>query len=186
MDALTGHLLLASPEIEHGPFWRSVVYVLDHNHEGAVGVIINRPMDADIDDVLPEWSRWTTTPSCLFEGGPVALDSALAVGVLPDGARTRVPDEGWKAMRGRVGLVDLDGPMPEPGQFEGLRIFAGYAGWTAGQLEDEIAGGSWLVVPAVDTDLVTMRPEALWVDVLRRQDDELRFWATFPGDPTLN
>ena len=61
MSALTGHLLLASPEIEHGPFWRSVVYVLDHNHEGAVGVIVNRPLDADIDDVLPEWSRFTST-----------------------------------------------------------------------------------------------------------------------------
>lgn len=186
MDPLTGHLLLATPEIEFGPFWRSVVYVLDHTEDGAVGVIVNRPTDADVDDVLPQWGRSVTAPGCLFEGGPVGLDSALAVGVLLEATSIGVPSYGWRPMSRRVGLVDLDGPQPDPGILEGLRVFAGYSGWTAGQLEAEIQQGSWLVAPALDHDLVTARPETLWSDVLRRQGDDLRLWATLPDDPKLN
>lgn len=89
-------------------------------------------------------------------------------------------------MAGRVGLVDLDGPLPREGSLRGLRVFAGYAGWGPGQLEDETAEGSWLVVEARDDDVLSPVPETLWREVLRRQDDDVRFWATFPDDPSSN
>jgi putative transcriptional regulator len=89
-------------------------------------------------------------------------------------------------MAGKVGLVDLEGPLPGNGEFAGLRVFAGYAGWGAGQLEDELLEGSWVVVDAEESDLSSPTPETLWREVLRRQPDDVRFWATFPPDPSTN
>lgn len=187
MDTLRGRLLVATPAIESGPFLRSVVFVLDHDGDGTLGVIVNRPLDSDVDDVLPDWAGFVNAPVCLFDGGPVAMDSALALGVIarpqdPHGA----PPLGWRQMSGRVGLVDLEGPLPGNGEFAGLRVFAGYAGWGPGQLESEVGEGAWLVVEAFDADLISPQPETLWREVLRRQDDEVRFWTTYPDDPTAN
>jgi len=182
MDTLRGRLLVATPAIEDGPFLRSVVFLLDHDQDGALGVIVNRPLDSDVDDVLPDWAGLVNAPVCLFDGGPVAMDSALALGVIADTA----PPFGWRQMSGRVGLVDLEGPLPGTGDFAGLRVFAGYAGWGSGQLEEELEGGAWLVVAAEDDDLLSPQPETLWREVLRRQDDDVRFWTTFPDDPSAN
>lgn len=193
MDSLRGRLLVATPAIEDGVFARSVVYLLDHDGageagDGALGVIVNRPLDADVGDVLPDWYGLVAAPGCLFQGGPVATDSALAVGVLPDtadGAAADGPPAGWQPMAGRIGLVDLDVP-PQAGRLQAVRVFAGYAGWSGGQLEAEIAEGAWLVIDAELADLVSPRPETLWSDVLRRQAGDLRLWATLPADPRQN
>ncbi len=183
MSSVRGQLLVASSAIDVGPFRRSVVYLLDHDEDGALGVIVNRPMQSDVEDVLPGWADWVNAPGCLFDGGPVAMDSALAVGVVIDATEQPI---GWRQMAGRVGLVDLDGPVPRNGEFLGLRVFAGYAGWSPGQLESEIEEGSWLVVPAVEDDLISPAPELLWNEVLRRQVGETRYWSTFPEDPGQN
>lgn len=182
MESWRGRLLVATPAIESGPFWRSVVFLLDHDEDGALGVVVNRPLPSDVEDVLPVWSPHVNAPDCLFDGGPVAMDSALAVGVAPEGV---VPD-GWRPMTGHVGLVDLEGEPPPIGQLVGLRVFAGYAGWSGGQLEDEVDEGSWVVVDAQDSDLTSPQPEILWREVLRRQADDTRFWTTFPADPGEN
>lgn len=181
MDTLRGRLLVATPAIESGPFLRSVVFLLDHDVDGALGVIVNRPLDSEVDDVLPDWAGLVNAPVCLFDGGPVAMDSALALGVIAD-----VAPRGWRQMSGRVGLVDLEGPLPGEGEFTGLRVFAGYAGWGADQLEAELEEGAWLVVDALDADLISPQPETLWREVLRRQDNDVRFWTTFPDDPSAN
>ncbi|MBC7594308.1 MAG: YqgE/AlgH family protein [Kineosporiaceae bacterium] len=182
MDSLRGRLIVATPAIGAGPFWRSVVFLLDHDKDGALGVIVNRPLESDVDDVLPDWADLVNAPVCLFDGGPVAMDSALALGIL----RGEDVPVGWRRMAGKVGLVDLDGPVPGFGEFAGLRVFAGYAGWSPDQLEEEIEEGSWIAVDAEDADLTSPQPENLWRDVLRRQSGDLRFWATFPDDPNWN
>jgi putative transcriptional regulator len=190
MDELVGRLLVATPAIEAGPFLRSVVFVLDHDADGTLGVIVNRPLPSDVEDVLPDWAGLVDAPVCLFDGGPVGVDSALALGLVadapPEAADAPVGPAGWRRMTGRVGLVDLDGPVPGGTELVGLRVFAGYAGWSAGQLADELAEGAWMVVDALDGDLVSPRPESLWRDVLRRQEGDVRFWATFPDDPSSN
>jgi putative transcriptional regulator len=179
-----GRLLVATPLLGGGPFFRSVVAVLDHDAGGALGVILNQPLDATVADVLPEWSALVSSPTAVFSGGPVSTDSALAVGVL--GPRDQ-PPTGWREMYDRVGLVDLDLPARVmEAQLRGIRVFAGYAGWSPGQLEGEIAEGSWVVVDAYDDDLLSPNPEALWRQVLRRQGGDLAMLATFPDDPQLN
>lgn len=180
-----GRLLVASPTLRDPNFARTVVLILDHDHTGTLGVVLNRPLEVEVRDVLPDWTGDVSEPSSLFGGGPVATDSALAIGVL-----TSADDEaplGWRAMYGRVGLVDLDTPVEVlTGALTGLRIFAGYAGWSPGQLEDEIAEGSWLVVDGADDDLVTESPVDLWAQVLRRQPGNIRLLSTCPEDPSQN
>lgn len=174
---------MATPAIVDGPFRRSVVLLLDHDKHGALGIILNHPLDSDIDELLPEWGPFTDAPGRLFHGGPVEMDSAIAVGVL------RGNDEpvGWQRMVGRIGLVDLDVPVTLVSKaLAGLRVYAGYAGWSAGQLEDEIAEGSWIVVPARDDDLKSAVPTRLWRRVLSRQLGDARLLANFPDDPSLN
>ena len=182
---LTGRLLVATPRLVHEEFRRTVVLLLDHGEDGALGVVVNRPTEIDVDAVLPVWQPFVTVPGRLFQGGPVALDSALGLVSVP-GAADAEP-LGVRRLTGSLGLVDLDTPpevvVPE---LTRLRIFAGYAGWGPGQLESEIEDGSWYVVDAEPGDAFTDTPERLWADVLRRQGGDLALVATFPEDPSLN
>lgn len=181
---LTGQLLVATPSLRDPTFSRTVVLLLDHGDDGGLGVVLNRPLEVAVSAVLPTWQPWTTAPGVLFQGGPVALDSALGlVGVPGDG---REPP-GVRRLNGSLGLVDLDtDPDAVVSTLSGLRVFAGYAGWSAEQLEREIAEGSWYVVDSEPRDAFTDEPETLWRSVLRRQGGELAYVASFPDDPDLN
>jgi putative transcriptional regulator len=184
-----GRLLVATPLLEDPNFRRSVVLLMEHDtEEGTLGVVLNRPTEVPVDQVLPPWAALATGPPVLFQGGPVALDSALAL------ARVPGPDDplGWRPLDGgsevgRLGVVDLDAP-PDllAAEVLQLRVFAGYAGWSGGQLETEVGEGAWYVVPGEAGDVFVADPERLWPDVLRRQGGDLAFVATFPDDPTLN
>ncbi len=181
---MVGRLLVASPTLTDPNFRRTVVLLLDHNDEGALGIVVNRPLEVDVQAVLPTWQPHVTAPGRLFKGGPVALDSALGVVAVPGDDTEPV---GVKRIIGALGLVDLDTP-PEVvvGGVAGLRIFAGYAGWAAGQLEAEIDEGAWYVVDAEARDPFSDTPERLWSQVLRRQRGDLAFLSTYPEDPALN
>ncbi|CAN5170084.1 YqgE/AlgH family protein [soil metagenome] len=180
-----GALLVATPALLDPSFERAVVLLLDVDEDGALGVILNRPSPVSVEEVLPGWSAAVAEPDVLFRGGPVGTDSALAVAVLPE--RGGEDPVGFRRMFGATGIVDLDAPTeiiaPALG---GMRIFAGYAGWGTGQLEDEIEEGSWYVVPTSPDDLVGSHPEQLWSRVLRRQPGELAWVATRPADPAQN
>ncbi len=180
----TGRLLVATPQIEEGVFRRSVVLVLHHDDEGAQGLVLNRPIDADVDSVLPGWEEHASEPAKVFQGGPVQLDSALGLVAVPG---DDPEPTGVKRLFGAVALVDLDTPpllvVPE---VAGLRIFAGYSGWSPGQLEEEVRTGSWFVLDAESGDAFTQEPDGLWGEVLRRQPAPLQWVAWFPADPTQN
>jgi putative transcriptional regulator len=186
---VVGRLLVATPLLDDPNFRRGVVLVVEHDPgEGTLGVVLNRPTEVPVDRVLPPWATLVTGPSVMFQGGPVALDSALAL------ARVPGSDDplGWRALNGlpavsRLGLVDLDAP-PEvlAAEVTELRVFAGYAGWGAGQLRSEIEEGAWFVLPGEPHDVFIDDPEQLWRKVLRRQGGELAIVATFPDDPSLN
>jgi putative transcriptional regulator len=181
---LSGRLLVASPIMEDANFRRTVILMLDHGDDGALGLVVNRPMEVDVSSVLPAWQPYTTAPRLLFQGGPVQLDSALGLVALPGNGAEPV---GIRLLIGSIGLVDLDAP-PEviASGLAGLRIFAGYAGWAAGQLETEIAAGAWYVVDSEPRDAFTDSPERLWREVLRRQRGRLAMVSTYPDDPTHN
>jgi len=180
--SLRGQLLVATPPLADPNFDGSVVLLLEHGEDGALGIIINRPTDATLESVLPEWHAHASAPAVVFSGGPVAPEAVIAL------ARGGSENEfGWVQVLGEVGTVDVGG---DPGDLEfpldDLRIFVGYAGWAAGQLEDEIAQEAWFVVPLLRTDPFSRTPEHLWRDVLRRQRGRVAMFAHYPTDPEVN
>lgn len=183
--SLAGRLLVATPALGDPHFDRSVVLVLDHDDDGALGVVINRPTPVPVGEVLPDWSAHVTGEPVLYAGGPVGTDSALAVAALADVDEADPP--GFRRVEGRLGLVDLDTPSEIlVDGLIGLRVFAGYAGWGPGQLESELEADAWFVVRARPGDAFSADSERLWRAVLRRQSGELAWVSTAPDDPNLN
>jgi putative transcriptional regulator len=176
-----GRLLVATPLLGDPHFARTVVYVLEHDGGGTVGVILNRPSHTPVGQVLPEWHEAVSGPQVVFGGGPVQPDGALCLGQLEgDGPGVRRVVDG-------VGTVDLDGDLPLiAGLTRRLRVFAGHAGWSPGQLEDEVAEGAWWAVDGSPDDLFSTDPRGMWPQVLRRQPPPLNLLSTFPPDPLLN
>ncbi|HET7476617.1 MAG TPA: YqgE/AlgH family protein [Dermatophilaceae bacterium] len=178
--SFTGRLLVATPILGDPNFDRTVVVLLEHSAEGAVGLVLNRPSDTEVAEPLPEWDGVAVTPSVIFVGGPVAQTAVIGLGRC-GGA------DGWQPLVGGVGIVDLGhGPAPDGPPVEALRLFAGYAGWGAGQLEAEIDAGAWWVVDAAPGDVLSPDPEGLWSAVLRRQRGRLAMHAWYPDDPSAN
>ncbi|MCR6033321.1 YqgE/AlgH family protein [Nocardioides sp. zg-579] len=179
-----GMLVVATPALLDPNFVDAVVLLLDADDDGALGVVVNRPTPVAVADVLGAWADVVAEPEVLFQGGPVGTEGALAVALLRDADAAPV---GFRPVEGRLGLLDLDTPVElVEDTLEGLRIFAGYAGWGAGQLEAEVAEGSWYVVPGEVGDVFRGDPTGLVRDVLRRQPGELAWHATRPVDPDLN
>ena len=187
--SLSGRLLAATPHLGDPHFRRTVVLIVeDDKDEGTLGVVLNRPTEIPLDQVLESWTELASGPQVVFRGGPIAPNSALAL-ALAHGSDEPV---GWRSLDGtpmmsRIGLVDLGAP-PEllVGGITSMRVFAGYAGWGAGQLSDEIDEGAWYVLPGDPADAFAAEPERLWQQVLRRQGGELALVATFPDDPSWN
>jgi putative transcriptional regulator len=181
LEPLGGRLLVATPLLGDPHFSRTVVYLLEHDGGGTVGVILNRPSHTPVGQVLPSWQDAVSGPGVVFNGGPVQPDGALCLGQLAgDGPGVRPVVDG-------VGTVDLDGDVTViTGLTRRLRVFAGHAGWAPDQLDAEIAEGAWWVVPGTPGDLFSGDPRPLWTRVLRRQPPPLNLLSTYPSDPLLN
>ena len=181
-----GTLLLANTDLLEPTFRRSVIYVVEHNDGGTLGVVLNRPSETAVYNVLPQWAKLATKPKTMFIGGPVKRDAALClatlrVGMDPNG----VP--GLRHVQGRMVMVDLDAePDSIAPLVEGVRIFAGYSGWTIGQLEGEIERDDWIVLSALPSDVLVQPRVDLWGRVLRRQPLPLSLLATHPIDVSRN
>lgn len=183
MTGLKGRLLVATPLLGDPNFERSVVLLLEHGEEGALGVVLNRPSELEVAEPLPEWRRFAGSPEVIFVGGPVSRSSVIALARLG----RDLPDGSWEPVLGRVGVLDLTGDPDEVGAgLDDLRVFAGYAGWGSGQLEEEIGEGAWYVVDAEPADPFTDAPDGLWHRVLKRQGGELARVARVPANPRLN
>ena len=188
-EGLAGRLLVATPMLGDPNFQRTVVLVVeDQPAEGTLGIVLNRPTEVPVRQVLEAWTDLVTGPSVVFKGGPVAPGSALALAI----AQGEDEPLGWRALDGagvmsRVGLVDLDAPPQLLADgIASLRVFAGYAGWGPGQLQAEIEEGAWYVLTGKPGDAFMAEPALLWQEVLRRQGGTMALVATYPEDPSLN
>jgi putative transcriptional regulator len=189
--SLVGRLVVAAPVMEDPNFDHTVVLVLEHGREGALGIVLNRPTEAGVFEALPRWESLAAEPTVIFEGGPVAPTAAicLARATSVNGEEISDPDAdiGWKPLFAGLGTVDLERDPDDIGaRVEKVRVFAGYAGWGAGQLDAEIEAGGWFVLDALPGDALSAEPVTLWEAVLRRQGGQLALLANFPSDPSLN
>jgi putative transcriptional regulator len=177
---------VAAPGLLDPNFRRTVVYLIEHRERGSLGVVLNRPSELALQDVLPAWAPLSAHPPSVFVGGPVDGKTALCLAAVraghdPNGIT------GLVAVSGPVALVDLDGDAEVLApRVRGLRVFAGYAGWDTGQLAGEIGRGDWFVAPALPDDVLTGQGSDLWSRVLRRQGAPLALLATFPVDARHN
>ena len=178
-----GKLLLASPPLVDPNFDRTVVYVLEHAESGALGVVVNRTSEERWVEGLDEWCDLTSQPPVVFSGGPVELDALIGLAW-----NTRTPaDAAWTTVSDGIGTVDLSvAPTEVAPVIDRLRLFRGYSGWGAGQLDDELEAGAWIVVPALVDDVFTAEPDNLWRAVLRRQGGRLAWIANAPDDLSAN
>lgn len=177
-----GMLLVATPPLADPNFDRTVVLLLEHGPAGSIGIVLNRPGETAVEDALPEWDRLAAEPRQVFVGGPVAGDAAIALG----SARRPDAGAGWEPVVGVVGTIDLHRqPLDVLDEIAEIRIFAGYAGWGADQLEAELAAGAWIVVPALPQDVLGPADD-LWREVLRRQGGRVAWLANAPPDLSMN
>jgi len=170
-----GRLLVAHPDLDDPNFEHTVVYLLAHNDEGTLGVVINRANPTafpSFDSPLMPWFDICAPPQLIFDGGPVNIDAILCLH----------PDPGLAAL-----VRSVDVTWDDPSDFEGrIRIFQGYAGWSPGQLDMEITAGGWFVVEAMPDDVINPDPDNLWRAVFARQSSELRKLSGFPDNPDFN
>jgi putative transcriptional regulator len=180
-----GRLLVATPALGDPNFERTVVLMLEHGDEGALGLVLNRPTPVDLASALPDWATFATAPAVVFLGGPVSQGAVIAL------ARASVtgPSEVWTPVGDLdgVGVIDLGRDAVAHGvEVDGVRVFTGYSGWGPGQLESELDEGAWYVVDAETTDAFDEAPESLWSQVLRRQGGALGRVGLYPPDPSVN
>lgn len=179
-----GKVLVATPVLTEPNFHRTVILLLDHGDDGAVGLVLNRPSTLRLAEAMPGWEHLAASPPVLFAGGPVDPQAVIALGRARAGT---MPAPDWVPIVDRLRVVDLSaGPDVAGELIEAARVFVGYAGWAPGQLEDEVAAEAWFVADARDLDALVEDPAVLWSDVLRRQRGDLALFATFPEDPSLN
>ena len=183
MDSLRGQFLVASPHLPDPNFSRSVVLILQHNPSGAVGVILNRPTDNSIEDL---WKH-VTDESCSVDGlvhagGPVA-GPLMALHTDPDLSERQVLP-GLYVATDRDALTQLI-----QGDESEFRLYSGYAGWSAGQLEEELRVGGWLTAPGSQS-LLFSDCEQLWKRVLDSIGSDILSAVVgkkaMPQDPSMN
>jgi putative transcriptional regulator len=175
-------LLLATPPLDDPNFDRSVIYMMEHTADGAVGLVLNRPTEEHMVDGLDLWMDLSVPPTVVFNGGPVQFDALIGL------AELRGPREGaWSPILPDLGSVDLAlDPADVADDVGRVRVFRGYAGWASGQLDGELSAGAWMVFAAQRDDVFTEAPDDLWRDVLRRQSGRVAWLANAPDDLSMN
>ena len=178
-DNAAGRFLVATPRIAGPPFERSVVLIVEHDATGAVGVVLNLETGVDARDVLPDLEDDLTLvePGVVFVGGPVSTDTAVILGRSTEGPFTMAaPGVG-------VGIIDL---TELPTDLADVRVYAGYSGWSPGQLEAELEEGSWWILPADPDTVFTSEPATVWDTLVAGAPGAIPFHRHYPHDPSLN
>lgn len=185
--------LLATPVIGDDRFAQAVILIVNHDDDGALGLVLNEPGYVAVAETLPVWADRAGPPALVFMGGPMSTDRALGLARLDvdtpadrgGPAFTSLP--GWPDTDDTVGLVDLSAdPGDLAASVHSVRVFAGYAGWGPGQLESELSVGAWWTTAVRAADVLGDDPSGLWTRVVARQPGSRALFARFPGDPGLN
>ncbi len=173
--------MVASPQLGDGSFFRAVILMLEHSEEGALGVILNRPTELAAHEVLPDHlTDDLPLEDVVYQGGPVSPEAVIMLGEFSD-------TEGVQIAFGDVGVIDPDadfGALAD--ELSSVRVFGGYAGWGAGQLESELQEEAWIDAGPSTADVFTDAPEDLWSMVLERKGGQYALLARMPEDPSLN
>ena len=181
LDSIRGQLLIAGPTLQDLNFWRTVVLVVEHNDDGALGLVLNRPSETTVGEVVPQLTELIDPAEDVLVGGPMQPGSVIVL------ADFRDPEDAAMIAFDEIGVMGAESePSELAGEVRAARAFAGHAGWGPGQLDDELERGDWILEPAQRTDAFTTDPAELWVDVLSRKGGSYALVARMPSDPSTN
>jgi putative transcriptional regulator len=179
-ESLRGKLLVASPALVDPNFARGVVLITEHNDEGAMGIVLNRPSETDLSEISPELAQ-IAGDGPIFVGGPVQPDALVLLAEFSD------PQAAAWIVAADVGLASADLDLPDlDSVVRKGRVYAGYSGWGEGQLEAEMEVESWIVEPPLPAELFPDDPDDLWSHVLGRKGGQYALVARMPEDPSVN
>jgi putative transcriptional regulator len=179
LPSLQGKLLVSSPSLHDPNFRKTVVLIAHHDEDGAMGLVLSRPSDVPAAAAAPALEGLPGADEPVFVGGPVEPTALMVLAEFDD------VDDAAAPIFGRLGFMPADAE-PHDLSIQRLRIFAGYSGWSSGQLEAELAEPAWLVVDAEADDAFAADPDELWRSVLRRHGGPLTLMERMPFDPGLN
>jgi putative transcriptional regulator len=179
VDSLRGNLLVSSPALHDPNFRKTVVLIAHHDEDGAMGLVLSRPSDVAAADAVPALDGMPGASALVFVGGPVQPEAFMVLAEFRDVADAASP------IFGRIGFMPAD-MEPDDLAITRMRLFAGYAGWGAGQLEAELEEPSWIVVAAEPDDAFADDPDELWRTVLHRKGGPFELMVDMPFDPGLN
>jgi putative transcriptional regulator len=196
VESVRGQLLIAGPTLADPNFWRTVVLIVEHNDEGALGLILNRPSETTVGDGLPQLAGLVDPDEEVHLGGPVAPSAVMVLAEFTD------PVEAALLAFDSVGIVGTGGPAgtgtgaggtggsggtgESTPDVTAARAFAGHAGWGPGQLDAELERDDWILEPARRSDAFTEDPASLWASVLARKGGSYALIARMPADPSQN
>lgn len=181
MDSVRGQLLIAGPTLADPNFWRTVVLVVEHSDDGALGLVLNRPSETTVGEAVPQLATLADPEDGVLVGGPVGQSAVIVLADFAD------PEEAALIAFDTVGVVAGGMPTDELGAgVRRARVFAGHSGWGPGQLDSELERGDWILEPARYTDAFASEPSELWSAVLERKGGSYALVARMPLDPTLN
>lgn len=181
MESARGQLLIAGPTLLDPNFWRTVVLIVEHNDEGALGLVLNRPSETSVGDAVPQLAELVDLDESLYIGGPVQPSAVIVLAEFED------PGDAALLAFGDVGVLGT-GSSPEEAVagVRAGRAFVGHAGWGPEQLDSELERGDWIVEAARLQDAFTDHALDLWSDVLTRKGGSYALVARMPPDPSVN
>jgi putative transcriptional regulator len=181
VESARGQLLIAGPGLLDPNFWRTVVLIVEHSGEGAFGLVLNRPSETLVGEAVPEIEELVDPDEPLYIGGPVQPSGVVVLGRFED------PGDGVLVAFDDVGVLGAGSfPGEQAAGLRSGRAFVGHAGWGAGQLDEELERGDWILEPASSEDVFSDEPRELWSRVLTRKGGSYALVARMPADPSLN
>jgi putative transcriptional regulator len=181
MESARGQLLIAGPGLIDPNFWRTVVLVIEHTDEGALGLVLNRPSETSVGDAVPQLEELVDTDDQLFIGGPVQPSSVIVLAQFEDAS-----DSALLAFDDVGVLATGSSPDDLAVGVRRARAFVGHSGWGPGQLESELERSDWILEQARHEDAFAQQPRELWIDVLMRKGGSYALLARMPPDPSVN
>lgn len=176
-----GIILISEPALQDFYFKQSVVLLAEHNDEGTFGVIINKPIDTKVNEVLKDFPEFEAK---IYLGGPVKTDSIFFLHTKKN------VENSMKIINGLYWGGDLEtiknlinlGEITE----NEIRFYIGYSGWSPKQLDREIKDKSWVLSHTSIREVINKHPEKLWGNYLKNMGKDYAIWANFPADPSYN
>jgi putative transcriptional regulator len=181
VDSARGQLLIAGPALLDPNFWRTVVLVVEHTDDGALGLVLNRPSETSVADAVPQLDELVDPDERLFIGGPVQPSSVMVLAQFEDA------DDAALLAFDDVGVLGGTGTSEQRAAgVRSARAYVGHAGWGPRQLDGELERGDWILEPATLADAFTADPRELWAEVLTRKGGSYALVARMPPDPSVN